>query len=174
VKDGAVRRAVKSAALVCFGVSLRMSRWQRRGEGATPYDLGGSCQGCGTCCEAPAIRVGRATWYLPTLRRLFLWWHETVNGFVLQSTNNIERTFVFACGHFDWQGRRCDSYESRPGMCRDYPRALLDQPSPALFPSCGYRAVATNRGELVRILEGRNLGAERLAKLKKGLYLEDD
>jgi hypothetical protein len=100
--------------------------------GATPYDPAG-LQGCGTCCEAPAIRVGRATWYLPTLRRLFLWWHETVNGFALQSTNRTERTFVFACAHFDWDARRCDSYESRPGMCRDYPRALLDQSAPVLF-----------------------------------------
>jgi len=174
MRDGAVRREIKRAALVCFLVSLRLSRWQRRIDGAIPYDLGGSCQGCGTCCEAPAIRVGRATWYLPTLRRLFLWWHRTVNGFTLQSANGPERTFVFACSHFDWTLRRCDSYESRPGMCRDYPRALLDQPTPRLFANCGYRALAMNRGELVRILEGQDLGAEPLAKLKKGLYLEDD
>jgi len=174
MRDGALRREVKRAALVCFTMSLRLSRWERRNVGAAPYDLGGSCQGCGTCCEAPAIRVGRATWYLPTLRRVFLWWHETVNGFALQSTNNTERTFVFACSHFDWAARRCDSYESRPGMCRDYPRALLDQPSPVLFANCGYRALAPNRSELVHILEGQNLGADRLAKLKKGLYLEDD
>lgn len=174
MRDGLLRREVKRVALVCFAIRLRMSRWQRRSVGAIPYDLGGSCQGCGTCCEAPAIRVGRATWYLPTLRRLFLWWHQTVNGFALQSTNSGERTFVFACAHFDWDARRCDSYESRPGMCRDYPRALLDQPAPLLFPKCGYRALASNRVELVRILESQDLGAERLAKLRKGLYLEED
>jgi hypothetical protein len=141
--------------------------------GATPYDLGGSCQGCGTCCEAPAIRVGWLTWHLPALRRLFLWWHDTVNGFTLQSSNAAERTFVFACAHFDWAGRRCDSYESRPGMCRDYPRALLDQPATVLFPKCGYRALAANRIELLQILDDQNLQGESLAKLKKGLYLED-
>jgi hypothetical protein len=58
-------------------------------------------------------------------------------------------------------------------MCRDYPRALLDQPAPVLFPDCGYKALATNRHELVHILEAQVLGAEPLAKLKKGLYLED-
>ena len=116
VQDKAVRRAVKRVALVCFTISLRRSRWQRRQGGATPYDLGGSCQGCGTCCEAPAIRVGRATWYLPTLRFLFWRWHETVNRFHLQSTNNAERTFVFSCEHLDWSARRCDSYDSRPGL----------------------------------------------------------
>jgi hypothetical protein len=59
-------------------------------------------------------------------------------------------------------------------MCRDYPRALLDQPAPVLFPGCGYKALATNRSELVHILEGQDLGGERLEKLKKGLYLDDD
>jgi uncharacterized protein len=174
MRDRIVRRSVKRIALVCFTVSLRASRWQCRQEGATPYDLGGSCQGCGTCCEAPAIRVGRAIWYLPTLRRVFLWWHETVNRFHLQSTASGERTFVFTCDHFDWSGRRCDSYESRPGMCRDYPRALLDQPAPVLFPRCGYRALAVHRRELVEILDRQNLAAERLDKLKADLYLNDD
>jgi uncharacterized protein len=173
MRDRALRRGVKRAALACFIASLRLSRWQRRQEGATPYDLGGSCQGCGTCCEAPAIRVGRATWYLPTLRRLFLWWHETVNRFHLQSENGSERTFVFTCDHFDWSARRCDSYESRPGMCRDYPRALLDQSAPVFFARCGFKALAINRRELVQILEAENLGAKRLEKLKTGLYLDE-
>ncbi len=172
MKDGAVRGTLKRIALVCFTVSLRLSRWQRQQEGSTPYDLGGSCQGCGTCCEAPAIRVGRATWYLPTLRYLFLRWHETVNRFHVQSTSAGERTFVFTCDHFDWSARRCDSYESRPGLCRDYPRALMDQSAPILFPDCGYRALSVNRQELVRILATQDLGTEQLEKLKKGLYLD--
>lgn len=139
-------------------------------------DLGGSCQGCGTCCEAPAIRVGRATWYLPTLRAFLLWWHEAVHRFHLQSVDKLERRFVFTCDHFDWVARRCDSYKSRPGMCRDYPRALPDQPAPVLFPRCRYRALAANRLERVQILEMESLGLppERLGRLKTGLYLEDD
>jgi hypothetical protein len=173
MRDGAARRAVKRIALVCFTASLRLSRWQRRQEGATPYDLGGSCQGCGTCCEAPAIRVGRATWYLPTLKRLFLWWHESVNRFHLTSVSGSDRTFVFTCDHFDWSTKRCDSYDSRPGLCRDYPRALLDQPSPTLFPGCGYRALALNRIELVHILEAENFPSDQLEKLKAGLYLDE-
>ena len=174
MKDGVGRGALKRIALAVFTVSLRLSRWQRRQEGSTPYELGGSCGGCGTCCEAPAIRVGCATWYLPTLRYVFLWWHETVNRFHLQSTNKSERTFVFTCDHFDWSAQRCDSYESRPGMCRDYPGALMDQPAPVLFADCGYKAVATNHNDLVHILEAENLDAEQIEKLKKGLYLDRD
>lgn len=172
--DGRVRRTLKRIALLFFSVSLWLSRWQRRQDGSSPFDLGGSCQGCGICCEAPAMRVGWVTWYLPTLRFFFLRWHAAVNRFHLQSTNDAERTFVFSCDHFDSSARRCNSYESRPGMCRDYPRALLDQPAPALFPDCGYRALATNRRELVHILEAQNLGEERMGKLKKRLYLEGD
>lgn len=174
MKDGAVRSALKRTARVCFSVSLRLSLWQRKQEGSTPYELGGSCQGCGTCCEAPAIRVGRVTWYLPTFRFLFLWWHQRINRFHLQSTDDSERTFVFSCDHFDASARRCDSYESRPGMCRDYPRALMDQSAPVLFANCGYQALATNRHELVHILETPNLDLEQIDKLKKGLYLDRD
>jgi uncharacterized protein len=174
MQDRRMRCAVKRIALLCFETSLRLSLWQRRQEGAKPYELGGSCQGCGTCCEAPAIRVGWATWYLPSLRLIFLWWHERVNRFHLQSTSYAERTFVFTCDHFDLHSRRCDSYESRPGMCRDYPRALLHQPTPVLFPSCGYKALAANRRDLVQILEGQNLGAERLSSLKRDLYLDGE
>lgn len=174
MKDGAVRGLLKRIALRCFTVRLRLSRWQRHQDGAAPFDLGGSCQGCGTCCEAPAIRVGRITWFSPSLRYLFLWWHASINRFHLQNSSAKERTFVFACDHFDTIARRCDSYESRPGLCRDYPRALMDQSTPVLFPECGYKALAVNRHELVHILETQDLDAVQLAKLKKGLYLEGE
>jgi Fe-S-cluster containining protein len=62
---------------------------------------------------------------VPSLRRVFLWWQRVVNGFELKATHARERTFVFTCTHFDEATRLCDSYGSRPGLCRDYPRATL-------------------------------------------------
>jgi hypothetical protein len=82
------------------------------------------------------------------------------------------RVFVFRCTHFDVATRSCDSYESRPGMCRDYPRALLDQPAPAFFPECGYRPVATNAKRLPAALRGRGLTPAQERALEKGLRLE--
>ncbi len=32
---------------------------------------------------------------------------------------------ILSCNHFDRENRRCDSYTTRPGWCRDYPRAQL-------------------------------------------------
>lgn len=174
MKDGLGRSALKRIARTCFNVSLRASQWQLRQEGPKRYELGGACQGCGSCCEAPAIRVGRITWYLPTLRHLFLWWHSALNRFQLQSTYDAERTFVFSCDHYDASARRCDSYETRPGLCRDYPHSLLDQATPVLFANCGYKAIAVNRRELVQILENQDLGSEQLEKLKEGLYLDGE
>lgn len=117
------------------------------------------------------MQVGPLVWRVRAVRRLFLWWQERINGFVLTETRPT-RTFVFRCTHFDWDTRRCDSYGSRPGMCRDYPRALLDQPSPAFLPGCGYRPIAPNAGGLLRELEGRDLDAGTLVELKRRLHLE--
>ena len=166
---GACQGACQGGArVVRTNVSLRASQWQLRQEGPKRYEL------CGSCCEAPAIRVGRITWYLPTLRHLFLWWHSALNRFQLQSTYDAERTFVFSCDHYDASARRCDSYETRPGLCRDYPHSLLDQATPVLFANCGYKAIAVNRRELVQILENQDLGSEQLEKLKEGLYLDGE
>jgi Fe-S-cluster containining protein len=111
-------------------------------------------------------------WHLQTLRRAFLWWQERVNGFELTQTLATTRLFVFRCSHFDWATRSCDSYDSRPGMCRDYPRALLFQAAPEMLPGCGYRPVAPNAAGLRRALEERGLPPAQLERLKKDLHLE--
>jgi hypothetical protein len=116
--------------------------------------------------------VGWPTFYLPTLRRLFLAWQERVNGFVLVGRDRTERTFIFRCTHFDVATRSCDSYHSRPGICRDYPRALLAQPDPQMLPGCGYRPVVADSG-LRRHLATIPLSPEKRAKLFKELHLED-
>jgi hypothetical protein len=117
--------------------------------------------------------VGRLTWYLPGLRRLFLSWQERVNGFVRVGGDRDQRAFIFRCTHFDPDTRSCDSYDSRPGMCRDYPRALLAQPNPEMLPGCGYRPVAANREGLLSRLAALPLSPEARAKLVRGLHLEE-
>ena len=74
--------------------------------------------------------------------------------------------------HFDWETRSCDSYVSRPGMCRDYPRALLDQPRPRLFVECGYGVRPANAGALAAALDRQPLSADQRQKLRRELDLE--
>lgn len=169
MRDGPVRRVVKRAALAVYDLRLGL----HRARADIRYELGGACVRCAKCCEAPGIQVSKLVWHLPFSRFMFLRWHAWVNGFEHRETLREERAFVFECTHFDRASRSCDSYESRPGMCRDYPRPLLEQANPELFEGCGYRAVAKNRGELLQILESKSLSAEQMDKLKKGLYLED-
>jgi Fe-S-cluster containining protein len=172
MRDGALRRTVKAAALAAFYLDLWLDRARRRALGERSYRLGGDCRRCAACCEAPAIRVHALVWLAPLMRRTFLWWQQAVNGFVLVEARRAERTFVFRCTHFDRKARSCDSYASRPGMCRDYPRALLYQPSPELLAGCGYRPLARNAAALKRALEARPLSAEQRERLARELHLE--
>jgi len=116
--------------------------------------------------------VDRLTWYLPTLRRAWLGWHRLVNGFELLETDRATRTFTFRCTHFDPATRLCDSYASRPGLCRDYPRALLAQPWPRLFEGCGYRPVALDADGLREALEQTELDPAARAELRRRLKLD--
>jgi hypothetical protein len=147
---------VKAVALGAFRLNLWADRSRRAALGERPYRLGGTCQRCAACCEAPAVRVHALVWLAPLLRRSFLWWQEKVHG----------------CTHFDRATRSCDSYASRPGMCRDYPRALLYQASPELLPGCGYRPLARNAAALKRALDARPLSAEQRERLARQLHLE--
>lgn len=172
MRDGPVRRTVKRAASVVFSISLWVSRRHAATPGNVHYDLGGECRRSGRCCEAPAMRVGWLVWFAPILRWVFLEWQHHVNGFVLVERRRRERTFVFRCTHFDRNTRLCDSYSSRPGMCRDYPRSLMHQSAPQLFVECGYRALSPKRHELLQVLEAKSLDDQQLERLKKTLYLE--
>jgi hypothetical protein len=172
VKDGPLRRGVKRLARANYGLNALVYRAVRRWRGEAPYLLGGDCRRCARCCEAPAIQVHAAVWYLPLLRAAFLWWQERVNGFVRTGAEAASRTFVFRCTHFDAETRACDSYDSRPGMCRDYPRLLLWQVEPDFLPGCGYRAVAPNAARLQALLRDRPLTPEQREKLRRGLHLE--
>jgi hypothetical protein len=129
MRDGPLRRALKAVARARFFVDVRLDRAIRRRRGPW-FELGGECRRCARCCEAPAIAVNAVVWHVRSVRALFLWWQRAVNGFLLQEARRAGRTFVFRCTHFDGATRTCDSYDSRPGLCRDYPRALLYQPEP--------------------------------------------
>lgn len=172
MKDGPGRRSVKRIALVLFDLRLGFHRAYARRAGDIRYELGGACARSGQCCEAPAIQVGKLTWHVPLFRRLFLWWHERVNGFLLEGLDRASRAFVFRCTHYERDSRRCDSYDSRPGMCRDYPLVLLEQANPLPFERCGFKVLALNREKLLRALEKQSLEPHQMEKLRKGLNLE--
>ena len=172
MRDGPGRRWVKRVARAVFAFDLGVHRFFQRLRGRPGFVLGGACEGCAACCEAPAIRVGLVVFYLPTARRLFLWWQRVINGFELVERDFRQRTFVFRCTHFDRTTRRCDSYESRPGMCRDYPRLLLEQPHPEFMPGCGYRPVARDARRRLQLLDAQPMTPEQRARLKKEMFLE--
>jgi hypothetical protein len=150
MRDDLVRRTVKRVARWHFGVNLYVIRAWRRARGERPHVLGGGCRRSGGCCESPTITVGRLLWSLAA------------------------RALVFGCTHFDRETRSCDSYDSRPGMCRDYPRLLLWQPNPELLPGCGFRAIASNAEGLREALDRLDLTPEQREKLRKGLRLDAD
>jgi Fe-S-cluster containining protein len=172
MKDGPLRRAIKAPVLWINSLELALRRGLAWLRGERRWRLGGACGGCARCCEAPAIQVGRLTWYFPTLRRLFLGYQRVVNSFELTSSDRDARVFTFRCAHFDLETRRCDSYRSRPRMCRDHPRALLAQPWPELFPDCGFRQVAPDAARQLAALERAGLPPEQLEKLRRDLHLE--
>ena len=172
MRDGPLRRGLKRAALWNFRANLAVHRWLRRRGGERPYTLGGDCRRCAACCEAPALQALPFVFRVEILRALWLAWQERVNGFVLVRAEAATRTFVFRCTHFDVASRSCDSYDSRPGVCRDYPRLLLWQPNPELLPGCGYRAVLPTAASLAARLAREPLSADQREKLRRGLFLE--
>jgi hypothetical protein len=174
MKDGLWRRAVKRMARWNFRVELGLQRAWRRARGERPWPLGGRCQRSGGCCEAPTIAVGRLVWSLPRVRQVFLAWQKHVNGFELVREDCRGQALVFHCTHFDRATRSCDSFDSRPGMCRDYPNVLLWQPRPEFLPGCGYRALTPNAAGLRQALDRLDLTPEQREKLRKGLRLDED
>jgi Fe-S-cluster containining protein len=169
VKDGPALAALKALVRAVWTVELGLRRQFGR---RRRYLLAGACAGCAKCCERPTIRVGLWTWWIPPLRRLFVAWQRRVNGFELVAADRETRSLAFRCSHFDPRTRRCDSYGTRPFLCRDYPRALLDDAWPEFFPGCGYRPVAPNAERLRRALEQSGLPAEKVKELAERMYLD--
>ncbi|MBU8897169.1 YkgJ family cysteine cluster protein [Corallococcus sp. M34] len=173
MKDGLLRRVLKRIARACYAFDLRVTRWLRRERGGPRYRLAGACNGCGRCCETPVIPVSAPVFHVRTLRRLVLAWHRWVNGFEPVGEDRRMRLLVFRCTHYDPVSRQCDAYDSRPGMCRDYPRNLLDSPLPEFFPECGYRAVQRGAEGFREALARTDLPPEKLAELTRKLHLDE-
>ena len=172
MRDGPFRRAVKGLMLGGFYFDLKVTRAIQRVQGQPRYLLEGTCEGCGRCCEEPSIQVNRFVWSMPILRWCFLTWQRLINGFELKREERKGRVFVFVCTHYDPATRLCDSYASRPGMCRDYPRGLLFQPWPEFFPECTHRPVSKCGEGLLEGLRAAGLSEEELAELEKRLKLK--
>lgn len=170
MKDGLTRRFIKRIALLRYAVDLGITRRLR---GPSHFDLRGACQGCGRCCETPSIPVRPLFFRLRITRWCILTWHHVVNGFEYLDEDRKSHVFVFRCTHFDPTTRRCDSYESRPGLCRDYPRNLLYSSDPDLFSECGFYAVHRNADRFRDALDRLDLPPEKLAELQDKLHLKE-
>jgi len=170
MKDGRCLTVLKRLVLGAWTLEL----WLRRfpGRRSQTWELVGACRGSGCCCVEPTIAVGPLTWHVPALRFIFIAWQRRVNGFELQGMDRDSRSLVFRCTHYDPVGKRCDSYASRPSMCRDYPRLLLDQPWPELFGPCGHHIRARNAGSLRASIDATALSEPAKADLRKRLRLE--
>jgi Fe-S-cluster containining protein len=173
MRDGPIRRGVKRLALIRYTIDLWMTRLVLRARGEPRYRLTGACNGCGRCCETPMIPVSAPVFWLRSLRWLALSWHRHVNGFEYVGEDRRHKLFVFRCTHYDPATRQCDSYDSRPGMCRDYPRNLVYAALPEFLPECGYSAVYKKGEPLRQALARANLPPEKYQELVRKLKLEE-
>jgi Fe-S-cluster containining protein len=107
-------------------------------------------------------------------RAAVLWWHRVVNGFEFKEADARLRLLVFRCTHYDPVSRKCDSYESRPLLCRDCPRNLLYSALPQLFKDCSHGVVAKNAEGLRAALAQTQLSAEAREAMERKLYLRED
>jgi Fe-S-cluster containining protein len=171
MRDGPVRCAVKLVALARFRFDLGVTRAIRRLRGKPDYVLGGSCEGCGGCCVTPMIQVSPLIFHLATMRWLMLTWHWEVNQLEFLRWDRESSSMVFRCHHYDPETRLCDSYRSRPGMCRDYPRALLDSPNPVFIEGCGHFPVARGAERMRDAIARVELDAKAREELERRLHL---
>lgn len=174
MRDGPIRTFLKWFARSVKSFDLSLTRSLLVYQGEQRYRVSGSCNSCGKCCETPTIPVGRAVWFVRTLRAIFLWWQRVVNGFELIDTDPRFKLFIFKCTHFDPVTKQCDSYESRPLMCRDYPYNLTFQAVPSLFPECSYVMHDKKAEGLRAALKKAGVEGEKLAELEKKLFLTKD
>ncbi|MEQ8822507.1 MAG: YkgJ family cysteine cluster protein [Sumerlaeia bacterium] len=174
MRDNLPRRFLKAIARAVFFADSRLTRVIRRARGERPHRLRGDCRLCAKCCESPTIQTNALVLRNGLVKRLWLGWHRRVNGFELIRQAPEHRAFVFRCTHFDEETRRCDSYGSRPGMCRDYPRALLWEPEPPFLPGCGYRSVGPNAQKVADMIDSEaDLTPEKREELKRKLRCAD-
>lgn len=174
MKDGLIRRSIKRVALIRYRVDLWVARAVRRRVQPPRYRLAGECNGCGACCETPMIQTNAVFFRLRTARWLILTWHRVVNGFEFIRNDPKSRAIVFRCTHYDPVTKHCDSYDSRPGMCRDYPTNLLDGGYPQFPSECSHYAIDNNAERFNSVLDKLDLPPEKLEELKKRLHTREN
>lgn len=173
MKDGLARRIVKRIALFRYQLDLGFTRLFLRLRGEPSFLLHGTCRKCGACCVTPMIQVWLPFFYFPSARWAIITWHRVVNGFEFIGQDRNDRTFIFRCTHWDPDTKRCDSYESRPGMCRDYPKNLLYSFNPVFPETCGRFAVDKHAAGLRAALERLELPPDKLETLERRLHVRD-
>jgi Fe-S-cluster containining protein len=176
MQDGFIRKTIKFTARMRYSLDVALSRRIKSARGERFFDLAGSCKGCGRCCDTPVIQVYPPLFYFKSVRWAMKTWHGLINGFECIAENRRAKCLVFRCTHLDPRTRRCDSYDSRPGLCRDYPRNQLDSANPEFLEGCGYRAVLKNSEAMSASLDALDLPPEKLNALKQKLnvgFVED-
>lgn len=164
---------VRRLAALCYRVDTAVTRWIKDRQGDILYEVRGSCQGCGGCCETPMLAVSRFIYHSHRIRQTYLWWQEKVNGFVLLREEHEGHVFVFRCRHYNRETKHCDCYRSRPGVCRDYPHNLLDSASPEFLESCGYYPHYRNADAFKEALDELELEPAKRAEVERKLHLRD-
>jgi Fe-S-cluster containining protein len=172
MKDGPIRKSIKFIACLRYSLDVALTRKIKSMRGGQFYDLAGSCDSCGQCCETPMIQAYPLLFYFKSVRWVLKTWHGLINGFEFIDEDRKAKCLVFCCTHLDPQTRRCDSYDSRPGLCRDYPRNQLDFANPGFLEGCSYQAVLKNGDALSASLDTLDLPPEQLASLKQKLNIK--
>jgi len=121
VKDDLARRSIKFLARLRYLTDLKITRFILRLKGQPRYRLKGQCNRCGACCETPMIQMYWPLFQLRSARWLMRLWHGKINGFVWIGDDKKSHSLIFRCEHWDPETKQCDSYGSRPGMCRTIP-----------------------------------------------------
>lgn len=170
MRDGPIRATIKSAAMLRFYIDLWLWRLWRRVRGLPPrFDVQGSCEGCGQCCETPTLQVPYVLLRYPPILNIFLWWQRIVNGFDFVRADIARHELVFTCTHYDRVSKECDSYATRPGMCRDYPINLRYAERAQLFDECSFVLVDRLEVRLDTALHAAGLPPEKIAEIKQRL-----
>ncbi len=172
MKDGIIIKIIKFFDRSIYAIDLKVSRFIRSISITKRYNLVGKCSRCGACCITPSIHVGKMIWNFKPFESAFLGWQKYINGFELFEKEEESRLYVFNCTHFDAKTRSCDSYSSRPGLCRDYPKILTFEVCPIFFESCTMKAYDPKAEDLLNKLDSEKLTDEQMKILKKELYLE--
>ncbi len=170
MRDCLWRRALKRVALVRYRIDLGFTRLMLRLKGEPRYVPRGACNGCGGCCTTPMIQTFPYILYFRSIRWCLLTWHRVVNGFEFMAENRKTGVVMFRCTHYVEETKQCDSYESRPGMCRDYPRNLLYDPVPNFLPGCGHSAESKNADLIRESFKDLDLPPEKRKELEEKFF----